>query len=458
MPPRLLVVDDDAALNLALCAHFEDRGWQATGVHDCAAALTTTTEATFDVVLLDVQLPDGEGVELLGHLLKIDPHLPAILITGGRDVERAMQAIAAGAFDWLPKPFEPAELERLVERAYATRQATVADVAETEDAPLRTLVGESRALLEIGKTLARVAPTDTRVLITGESGTGKEVIARLVHTYSRRSGPFVAVNCAALVETLLESELFGHERGAFTGAHAAKPGKFEQAAEGTLFLDEVGELPLTMQAKLLRVLQEGVFERVGGTQTLSTRARMVAATNRDLRVEVAAGRFREDLLYRLAVITLHVPPLRERREDILPLARHLLTRACRQLGYPAVALTPDAEARLRARDWPGNVRELDNVLARTLLHAHGPRLTADLFDGPVAVPPAGTAPADAFRDPGGRLYSLDELEAIQVANALHETSGHKGRACAILGISRPALERKLDRYDLRPRAHSESED
>ena len=210
-----------------------------------------------------------------------------------------------------------------------------------------------------------------------------------------------------------------------------------------------------MQAKLLRVLQEGVFERVGGIQTLHTRARIVAATNRDLLVEVAAGRFREDLLYRLAVITLHVPPLRERREDILPLARHLLARAGRRLGLATVALAPDAEARLRARDWPGNVRELDNVLARALLHARGPVLTADLLDGPAGVPPADATPADAFRDPGGRLYSLDELEAMQVANALRETNGHKGRACAILGISRPALERKLSRYGLRPHTHPE---
>ncbi|MDS4030684.1 MAG: response regulator, partial [Candidatus Contendobacter sp.] len=202
----LLVVDDDAALNLALCAHFEDRGWQATGARDCADALAATTDATFDVVLLDVQLPDGDGVELLGRLLKRDRCLPVILITGGRDVERAMQAIAAGAFDWLPKPFEPTELERLVNLAHAARQATTAGAAEAGDVPLRTLVGESRALLEIGKTLVRVAPSDTRVLITGESGTGKEVIARLVHTYSGRRGPFVAVNCAALVETLLESE------------------------------------------------------------------------------------------------------------------------------------------------------------------------------------------------------------------------------------------------------------
>lgn len=455
MSPHLLVIDDDAALNLALCAHFEDRGWQATGTYDCATGLAAATAATFDVVLLDVQLPDGDGVELLSRLLKLDPRLPVILITGGRDVERAMQAIAAGAFDWLPKPFEPTELERLVDRAQAARQATAAGGTDTDDAPLRTLVGESRALLEIGKTLARVAPSDTRVLITGESGTGKEVIARLVHTYSGRRGPFIAVNCAALVETLLESELFGHERGAFTGAHAAKPGKFEQAAEGTLFLDEVGELPATMQAKLLRVLQEGTFERVGGTQTLKTHARIVAATNRDLLAEVTAGRFREDLLYRLAVVTLHVPPLRERREDILPLARHLLTRACQRLNQTRVTLAPDAEAQLQRRDWPGNVRELDNVLARALLRIHGPVLTADLLDGPVTAPLDSATLADAFRHSSGRLYSLDELEAIQVANALHETGGHKGRACAILGISRPALERKLDRYGLRRHAGTE---
>jgi len=455
MSPRLLVVDDDAALDLALCAHFEDLGWQATGAHDCAAALAATAAATFDVVLLDVHLPDGDGVELLVRLLERDPHLPVILMTGGGDVERAMQAIAAGAFDWLPKPFEPAELERLVDRARAARQATAAGAAETDDGPPRTLVGESRALLEIGKTLARVAPSDTRVLITGESGTGKEVIARLVHTYSGRRGSFIAVNCAALVETLLESELFGHERGAFTGAHAAKPGKFEQAAEGTLFLDEVGELPPTVQAKLLRVLQEGTFERVGGTRTLETHARIVAATNRDLSAEVAAGRFREDLLYRLAVVTLHVPPLRERREDILPLVRHLLARACRRLDRSAVTLAPDAEAWLLARDWPGNARELDNALARALVHARGPVLTADVLDGPIAEFPVGATAADPFRDAGGRLYSLDELEAIQIINALRETGGHKGRACAILGISRPALERKLDRYGLRPRAGAE---
>jgi DNA-binding NtrC family response regulator len=412
-----LVVDDDAALNLALCAHFEDRGWRATGAHDCAAALAATTGATFDVVLLDVQLPDGDDVELLVRLLKRNPHLSVILMTGGRDVERAMQAIAAGAFDWLPKPFEPAELERLVDRALAARQAPAAGTAETDEAPLRTLVGESRALLEIGKTLARVAPNDTRVLITGESGTGKEVIARLVHIYSGRRGPFVAVNCAALVETLLESELFGHERGAFTGAHAAKPGKFEQAAYGTLFLDEVGELPPTVQAKLLRVLQEGVFERVGGTRTLETRARVVAATNRDLPAEVITSRFREDLLYRLAVVTLHVPPLRERREDILPLARHLLTRACRRLARSTVTLAPDAEAWLRACDWPGNVRELDNALARALLHVRGPMLTADVLDSPVAALLSSATPANAFRDASGRLYSLDALEAMQIANS-----------------------------------------
>ena len=311
----------------------------------------------------------------------------------------------------------------------------------------------------VGRAMATVEPREQaaveRFLLALVDGEERGEIARLVHTYSGRRGPFVAVNCAALVETLLESELFGHERGAFTGAHAAKPGKFEQAAEGTLFLDEVGELPLTMQAKLLRVLQEGVFERVGGTQTLKTCARIVAATNRDLLAEAAARRFREDLLYRLAVVTLHVPPLRERREDILPLARHLLARAGRRLGHSTVMLAPDAEVRLRVRDWPGNVRELDNVLARALLHVRGPVLTADLLDGPVAVPLSGTVPANAFRDPNGRLYSLDELEAMQVANALYETNGHKGRACAILGISRPALERKLDRYGLRPRARTE---
>lgn len=439
MSPCLLVVDDDAALNLALCAHFEDRGWQATGVYDCAAALVATAGTIFEGVLLDVQLPDGDGVELLGRLLERDPHLPVILMTGGRDVERAMQAIAAGAFDWLPKPFEPAELERLVDRAQAARQATVAGAAETDDAPLRTLVGESRALLEIGKTLARVAPSDTRVLITGESGTGKEVIARLVHTYSGRRGPFVAVNCAALVETLLESELFGHERGAFTGAHAAKPGKFEQAAEGTLFLDEVGELPPTVQAKLLRVLQEKELQRLGSPKLVKVDVRVIAATNRDLAKAVAEGRFREDLYYRLNVFPITVPPLRDRLEDVPLLVWTFVEEFSTAMGKSVETIAKASLRALQQYQWPGNVRELRNVIERAMILASGSTLKIDL-------PGAVVGPVSRS------LSTLADAEREHIQRVLEATGGRirgAGGAAEILGLKPTTLESRMAKLGLR---------
>jgi DNA-binding NtrC family response regulator len=301
-------------------------------------------------------------------------------------------------------------------------------------------------MLKVSKEIALSAESAANVLISGESGTGKEVVARLIHAHSRRSGPFVAVNCAAIVDNLLESELFGHEKGAFTGANARKIGRFEQAADGTLFLDEVGELALPLQAKLLRALQERGFERVGGTEHIASRARIIAATNRDLVEEVGAGRFREDLMYRLDVISLELPPLRRRKEDIPLLARSLLGRIVKRLERPPIQISEAAMARLQAHHWPGNVRELENLLTQAAVHARSDLLTPDLIPLEGQIPPSeGDLPG---MDPARVLRSLDQVEAEHIQQVLHYTGGHKGRSCGILSISRPALDRKIKKYGL----------
>lgn len=444
MTCHLLIVEDDAALNLALTLHFEEQGFQVTGAHRVAEALAALATRPPDAALLDQQLPDGTGLELLGQLLAREPGLPVIMMTGVRDLDLAIRAIQQGAYDFVHKPVQTQELELTLARALQHRQLVRKASALGDDwmpAASGEMIGQSRALLAVSKEIALVARSEARVLITGESGAGKEMVARAIHHHSGRSGPFLAVNCAALVDTLLESELFGHEKGAFTGAVARKPGQFELADAGTLFLDEVGELAPGLQAKLLRVLQEGVFERVGGTQPLTSRARVIAATHRDLPADIQAGRFREDLFYRLNTYAIHVPPLRERCEDIPLLAAGLMERIARSLQRPPLKLTEIALARLGQHDWPGNVRELVNVLTQALVRARYPVLTPDLL----ALSDRPAAPATATEGP---LLSLDEVEALHVQRVLTATGGHKGHACDILRISRPALDRKIQKYHL----------
>ena len=322
----------------------------------------------------------------------------------------------------------------------------------------RDLIGRSDAMLAVSKAIARSARSAARVLISGESGTGKEVVARLIHQHSGRSGPFVAVNCAAIVDTLLESELFGHEKGAFTGAHARKEGRFEQASDGTLFLDEIGELAPALQAKLLRALQERVFERVGGSEPITTHARVVAATNKDLLAEAAAGRFREDLVYRLNVIQIRMPPLRERLDDIPLLVETLLGRIAEKLERPCPRITEAALARLGAHDWPGNVRELENLLTQAVLQARHDTITPEMLEfgdsARGAATPGDTAEGEsAATAAAGVLRSLDEVAAEHIQRVLEHTEGHKGRTCEILGISRPALDRKIEKHRLRLPKH-----
>jgi DNA-binding NtrC family response regulator len=456
MPHKLLIIEDDAALGQMLAMHFEDVGFEVALERTCGSGLARLKEASFDLLLLDQQLPDGQGIDLIETLLALDPELPVIMMTGQHDLELAIEAIKRGAADFVHKPVKTAELQQTVERLLRHREAAQQAPAAVEPGPghARGLIGRSDAMLAVSKSIALSARSSATVLITGESGTGKEVVARLIHQHSGRSGPFVAVNCAAIVDTLLESELFGHEKGAFTGAQARKIGKFEQASDGTLFLDEIGELAPLLQAKLLRALQERVFERVGGNETIATNARVLAATNRDLLAEAAAGRFREDLVYRLKVIQVHMPPLRERRDDIPLLVEGLLARIAARLGQARPRIAEAALTWLCRHDWPGNVRELENRLTRATVQARNELITADLLDldAQIATPASTGAIGDAVSGVPTEamvLRSLDAVEAEHIQRVLDHTGGHKGRTCEILGISRPALDRKIEKYALR---------
>ena len=444
---RILIIEDDPGLSQMLSLHFEDQGADVQAADNCADGLALAGETAFDLVLLDQQLPDGEGIDLLPRLLDRHPDTAVIMMTGQHDLELAIEAIKRGADDFVHKPLKTATLQATVERALK-RAAPSQPASETATAPARELIGRSDAMLEVSKQIALSAGNAATVLITGESGTGKEIVARLIHQHSGRTGAFVAVNCAAIVDTLLESELFGHEKGAFSGADRAKPGKFELAEDGTLFLDEIAELAPPLQAKLLRALQERMIERVGATGSLPVSARIVAATHRDLFERATAGQFREDLAYRLNVITIALPPLRDRREDIPLLVSALLDKMAREHGQAAPAVSESALQALCDYDWPGNVRELENVLTQAMVLARDGEIGLDelrfrtLRDLSAARP---TAPPD---DEASILRTLDEVEAEHVQRVLLYTGGHKGRSCEILGISRPALDRKIQKYGL----------
>ncbi len=458
MAKRLLIIEDDNSLNQMLQFHFEDQGMDVVGVSHCSDGINHLNRTAFDLILLDQQLPDGTGLELLREIHTQAPTQAIIMMTGQHDLELAIQAIKSGAADFIHKPIKTDQLQIIVDRvleAQRLSRAVEAMQPETQQATLeRTLIGRSSAMLEVSKSIALSADSNANVLITGESGTGKEVVARMIHIHSGRSGPFIAVNCAAIVDTLLESELFGHEKGAFTGAVARKAGKFELAQDGTLFLDEIGELALPLQAKLLRALQEQVFERVGGTQQITTNARIVSATNRDLFAQSGEGMFREDLAYRLNVINIHMPPLRDRLEDIPLLAEALLERIAQKIHKPILPLSEAAQQLLQQHDWPGNVRELENLLTQALVQARNTsQITPDLLPihyRKTTRPVSGeTSPVQAGQiGPDRRCRTLDQVESEHIQQVLYHTSGHKGHSCEILGISRPALDRKIKKYQL----------
>ena len=451
MATRLLIIEDDAQLNQMLQFHFEDQAYAVEGVGSRREALQKLQQHAFDLLLLDQRLPDGQGIDLLQQIMQESPDQAVIMMTGQHDLELAIEATKLGAADFIHKPIKISELQHVVERVLENQRLSRQVTALTSETPSprsqQELIGRSEAMLQVSKEIALSAENQATVLITGESGTGKEVVARLIHNHSGLKGPFVPLNCAAIVDTLLESELFGHEKGAFTGATERKQGKFELARDGTLFLDEIGELAPQLQAKLLRVLQEQTLERVGGSQQIETNARIIAATHRDLFAEAAAGRFREDLAYRLNVVSIHLPPLRERTEDIPLLAEALLQRIARKIHKPAIQLTDASLAALQAYPWPGNVRELENLLTQALVHARGKVLTPDLLMFRQGNDDSATQTSG--RATGGAVErTLDQVEAEHIQRVLDHTGGHKGRSCDILGISRPALDRKIKKYQL----------
>jgi two-component system nitrogen regulation response regulator GlnG len=461
--PSLLIVDDEPSILLAFRRAYRDRALEVLTAETAGAGLTLAQTHRPDVVIFDVQLPDMTGLEALQRLRKIDARCPIIFITGKSTTDTAIEAMKLGAFEYLLKPLELPQLRQIIDRALAiSRMMHVpAVVAESEPVDDRAdaIIGRCAAMQEVYKAIGRVAGQDVPVLITGESGTGKELVARALYQHSRRStGPFLAMNCAAIPEQLLESELFGHERGAFTGADRLRVGKFEQCAGGTLFLDEVSALSALAQSKMLRLLQEKTFERLGGNETIHADVRLLAASNQDLADLVKQGRFREDLYYRLSVFTIHLPPLRERGEDLTLLVHHYLRRFNRELDRHVEGISPAALEVLKNYTWPGNVRELQNVLKQALLHATGPVLLLDFLPQVVhesesrtwipASPPADSLEHfidEKLRLPAENLYQdcLRWMERTLLAKVLLHTGGNQVQAAQILGITRGSLRNKL---------------
>ncbi|MDR2306389.1 MAG: sigma-54 dependent transcriptional regulator [Paucimonas sp.] len=442
MQIKVLLVEDDRTLRQALADTLEIGGFSHRAVGSGEEALQAVVEESFSLVVSDVNMPGMDGHQLLAQLGRHHPQLPVLLMTAHAAVERAVEAMRQGAVDYLVKPFEPKALISLVER-HAVGHPEVG-----EEAGPVACEPASRQLLELA---ARVARSDSTVLISGESGTGKEVLARYIHQQSPRAeAPFVAINCAAIPDNMLEATLFGHEKGSFTGAIAAQAGKFEQADGGTLLLDEISEMPLALQAKLLRVLQEREVERVGGRKPISLDIRVLATTNRDLAGEVAAGRFREDLYYRLSVFPLAWQALRERPGDILPLAERLLARHVGKMKHAPVRLSADARACLQAHAWPGNVRELDNALQRALILQQGGVIEAADFclagAIPLSVPAiAITAPSsgDVVPESGGLGDDMRRHEFQMIIDTLRAERGRRKEAAEKLGISPRTLRYKL---------------
>ncbi|MEM7480612.1 MAG: sigma-54 dependent transcriptional regulator [Acidobacteriota bacterium] len=427
--PHLLVVEDRASLRRMLEQALGGEGYRVTSVDDGRRGIEAIEQQAFDLVLSDLRLPGADGVEVLRACRAAQPSVPVVLLTGYGTVGTAVEAMKLGAWDFLEKPVEIEELFDLVARALGREEPAEPCLAVPGASEI---VGAHPSLRRAARMVERVAPTESTVLLTGESGTGKELFARALHGLSeRRTGPFVAVNCAAIPETLIESELFGHDKGAFTGADRPRQGRFEQARHGTLLLDEVGELSPAVQGKVLRVLEERTFERVGGNRTLDADVRLVAATNRDLERMLAEGTFRSDLYYRLSVFPIELPPLRDRASDIPALVRHLTHRIAERLGRSPVQVDEEALRVLAAEPWPGNVRELSNVLERALILLEGTRLTKD----DLAL--TGATPTAADEDP---------REAVR--RALIATDGDKSAAADRLGISLRTLQRRIKAYDL----------
>jgi DNA-binding NtrC family response regulator len=446
-PFRILVVDDEPAQRELVAGFLRKQGCEVALAGDGKEALARFKAEPFDLVLTDQRMPGLSGLELLAAVRRVTPEVAVIVMTAYGTIETAVAAIKAGAADYLPKPLNLDELLHRV-RAVQERERLLAvnrelRLALSERHRVDGIIGESGRMQEALSLVHRVAGSDATVLIQGESGTGKELLAKAIHYASpRASGPLVKVNCAALPESLLESELFGHEKGAFTGALASRQGRFELAHGGTLFLDEVGDLPLHLQVKLLRVLQEREFERVGSSRPIAVDVRLIAATHRDLAAGVKAGQFRDDLYYRLNVVTIVVPPLRERREDIPPLIDHFVRKFAEANRKPIAGLTPAARDLLLRYDYPGNVRELENLIERAVV------LTRDDVIGPADLPLTLQDATTEVAEPAGLTAAVEALERRLIREALAGAAGVQTRAAEALGISERVLRYKLKKYGL----------
>ncbi len=459
---QVLIVDDEPNLRKILAAQLSRDGYDVLLAEDGEQGLQILRDHHIDLVVTDLRMPKVDGMTLLREALREDPELPIVMITAHGTIDTAVEALKTGAFDYLTKPFDKDEVRQIVAKALKTRQLAGEEASQSPaDVPGARfgIIGNSPGLTDLYAVLERVADSPTTVLITGESGTGKELVARALHDHSSRKGkPFIKVNCAAIPKELIESELFGYERGAFTGAVSSKPGRFELANGGTLFLDEIGEIPVEMQVKLMRALQESEFERVGGIKTIRVDVRLVAATNRDLKKLIGQGVFREDLFYRLNVVSIRLPALRERATDIPLLVEHFLGKFNERLKKHVVGVEPEALGVLEGHSWPGNIRELENVMERAVLFCDVQRLTVDNLpqeirggQGPASTPDASMSvalPGEAGLKEHVKV-AMSRLERDIVSRALTQTGGNVTHAARLLKISRKGLQLKMKELGLR---------
>ncbi len=464
---KVLIIEDEPVVRNLLNEIFLRRKCTVAKAENLAQAETILARESFDLVMLDIRLPDGDGQKFLEHLATLPERPLVVVVTGHGSIESAVSCMRAGAFDYLMKPFSPSQIDVILKKGQSYRQLLNVNrhLSDPADDDLATLVGRSPTMLRLRQLIERVAPTDATVLITGESGTGKEMIARELYRRSpRRNQPFIKVNCAAISENLIESEFFGHERGAFTGATERREGRFELANQGTLLLDEVSEIPANLQAKLLRVLQEREFERVGGNRTIKVNVRLLATSNRDLLSYVEKGDFRQDLYYRLNVFPVHVPPLRERTDDITLLAEHFLQRFARKHGVKVTGYADSANSAMLSYRWPGNVRELQNTIERAVIltepghpvtaaalglpYTGEPKLEEIAMNSavPFELPAILPGPGPNLTNAEGQIFSIAELEKQAIKAALAQTAGNRVRSAEMLGISVRTLRNKLQEY------------
>jgi DNA-binding NtrC family response regulator len=445
---NILIIDDDETILDSCTQVLLKAGYSVKGARDGEEGLKLFKSESFHMVLLDLKLPGSDGIEVLGHIKTENPETPVIIMTGYASVESAVGAMKQGAFDYMAKPFSPKELRVNIRKALNNRKMLMENLYLRKELEAKIefdlVVGKSEAMEAVLDVVKKVSPSESTVLISGESGTGKEILAREIHKHSlRRDGPFVVVDCGALVETLFESELFGHVRGSFTGAYETKHGRFELANGGTVFLDEISNISLNIQAKLLRVIQEKEVTRVGSARSIKIDVRIIAATHEDLAVAVKGGKFREDLFYRLSVVPIHVPPLRERKEDIPLLVDHFLLKYNKRAKKNIQSVSPQILEALRAYDWPGNIRELENTIERAIVLTRNDQLgLEDLIYH-------GIGSGLSFLEPvGGKYKTLDEIEKEYIKAVIRAHHGNKSKTAKILSIDRKTLLSKLKRYNI----------